>query len=196
MITIRNFRKENYSGIEKRVTKAHNFLLDLQNLMLNNPTTTTALCLAEAHKKWSYLAAAEEAFLLQKSRVTWLREGDGNTAYFHRMVAVRNSLNHVHCLENGSGFRLTSQSAMMNYCVCHFAATLGGPSPPPSFSSSDISSLLSYWCSSDTASLLEKPFSASDIKEALFSFPRIRSNFLLGLFLFLGTFSISKLPYR
>ncbi|XP_010489852.1 PREDICTED: uncharacterized protein LOC104767537 [Camelina sativa] len=40
----------------------------------------------EAQRKWSILAKAEESFLCQRSRVTWMREGDGNMAYFHRMV--------------------------------------------------------------------------------------------------------------
>ncbi|GAV73953.1 Exo_endo_phos domain-containing protein [Cephalotus follicularis] len=37
----------------------------------------------------------EEAFFKQKSRIQWLKEGDSNTAFFHRAVNVRQSKNHI-----------------------------------------------------------------------------------------------------
>ncbi|GAV92717.1 Exo_endo_phos domain-containing protein [Cephalotus follicularis] len=54
-------------------------------------------------------ARNEEAFFKQKSRILWLREGDSNTAYFHKVVTVRQSKNHIACIQNEQGAWLESQ---------------------------------------------------------------------------------------
>ncbi|GAV77632.1 Exo_endo_phos domain-containing protein [Cephalotus follicularis] len=48
-------------------------------------------------------ARMEEAFFKQKSRIQWLKEGDSNTAYFHRMVKVRQSKNHIVRIRDETG---------------------------------------------------------------------------------------------
>ncbi|GAV86914.1 Exo_endo_phos domain-containing protein, partial [Cephalotus follicularis] len=40
-------------------------------------------------------ARDEEAFFKQKSRIQWLKEGDSNSAFFHRVVKMRQSRNHI-----------------------------------------------------------------------------------------------------
>ncbi|GAV66801.1 Exo_endo_phos domain-containing protein [Cephalotus follicularis] len=49
-------------------------------------------------------ARMEEAFYKQKSRIQWLKEGDSNTAYFHKMVKVRQSKNHLVGIKGDNGF--------------------------------------------------------------------------------------------
>lgn len=140
--------------------------------MLTNPSTATANVLAEVHRKWNLLPAAEDSFLFQKSRVTWLSEGDGNTAYFHKMVATRRAINYVHFLVKEASTHLDSQADMMNHCVDYFTDLLGSPSPPASFSLKDISSLISYRCSPESARRLKKKNSSEEIREVFFSLPR------------------------
>jgi hypothetical protein len=49
------------------------------------------------------LVAAEENFLKQKSRNNWLNLGDGNSAFFHKVVKVHNATNIVKMLRNENG---------------------------------------------------------------------------------------------
>lgn len=102
---IREFSKANYSDLEKRVAEAHEILLFRQNETLQAPTITNAELELEAQLKWQELAVAEESFLLQRSRVLWLGNGDAGTSYYHRMVATRRATNHIHYLTDEAGNR-------------------------------------------------------------------------------------------
>ncbi|XP_013601510.1 PREDICTED: uncharacterized protein LOC106308956 [Brassica oleracea var. oleracea] len=55
---IRAFSRENYSGIEKRVTEAFEELSQCQQIVLSSPTPTTSLNERIAHDKWVNLARA------------------------------------------------------------------------------------------------------------------------------------------
>lgn len=65
----------------KRVVEAQEKLVWWQRQILTNPIPYIVVEVREAHKEWSTLVAADESFLCQKSRVTWVREGDGNTFF-------------------------------------------------------------------------------------------------------------------
>ncbi|GAV69221.1 hypothetical protein CFOL_v3_12722 [Cephalotus follicularis] len=54
-------------------------------------------------------ARLEEAFFKQKSRIQWLKEGDSNLAYFHKMVKVRQSKNHIVRIRNEAGVWVESE---------------------------------------------------------------------------------------
>lgn len=71
--------------------------------MLHNPTTINAEIELEAQLKWQELFSAEESSLLQRFRILWLANGDAERAYYHRMVATRKALNHIHHLTNVAG---------------------------------------------------------------------------------------------
>ncbi|GAV83447.1 hypothetical protein CFOL_v3_26894 [Cephalotus follicularis] len=57
----------------------------------------------------SLTAKKEEAFFEQKSRIQWLKEGDSNTAFFHRTVKVRQSKNHITRMLDDQGSWLESE---------------------------------------------------------------------------------------
>ena len=97
---IREFSKENYSGIENRTKEAHEALCSAQNLMLLSPSITNAEAELEAMQKWIALSQAEEAFFLQRSRVQWTGLGDSSTRFFHKMVVTRRASNHIHFLND------------------------------------------------------------------------------------------------
>lgn len=106
---IRQFSKSNYSDIEKRVQEAIEVLWEAQTRTLSNPSTANVDHELEATRKWDILTKAEESFFFQRSSITWLGEGDKNTAYFHCMAASRQSINHIHFLEDAAGNRIDSQ---------------------------------------------------------------------------------------
>lgn len=46
----------------------------------------------------------KEGLLAQKSRVSWIQQGDGNTIFFHNMVKLRQRKNHIELLKVGEGW--------------------------------------------------------------------------------------------
>ncbi|KAG7564362.1 Reverse transcriptase domain [Arabidopsis suecica] len=136
---IREFSRDNYSDLEKRVKEAHSTVLVLQHQLLSNPTDANALLERSANEKWQILLKAEESFLYQRSRVTWLREGDLNTAYFHRITAARQAINHIHFLVDFAGNIFDSQQAIQEHCVDYFSNLLGGSEEAPQFDQADLS---------------------------------------------------------
>ncbi|CAA7048764.1 unnamed protein product [Microthlaspi erraticum] len=169
---IRTFTKSNFSDLEKRTAEAHEEVIHAQSLLLSNPSSSLAEREIEATRKWHILVKAEEAFLQQKSRVSWLREGDSNSAYFHRMVATRTSINHIHYLQDSAGTRFDSQPEIQGHCVDYFAELLGGVVSQSLFLQEDISALLASDCSLEQNAMLISEFSSQKIKDAFFSLPR------------------------
>lgn len=63
--TIREFSKQNYSGIEKRTAQAHEKLLQAQAAMLSSPTPINASFELRAAQEWDELSTAESAFFFR-----------------------------------------------------------------------------------------------------------------------------------
>ncbi|XP_013650079.2 uncharacterized protein LOC106354634 [Brassica napus] len=89
--TIKDFSRENYSGIEKRTAQALEKLVNVQNIMLASPSSGNAALEIQAIQEWEELSNAETAFFFQRSRINWLAFGDGSSRFFHRYVASRQS---------------------------------------------------------------------------------------------------------
>lgn len=141
-----------------------------------SPTVSNAEIEVEMHRKWQILSDAEECFFYQRSRVTWLREGDLNTAYFHKMASARQTMNHIHYLIDSNGGRIESQAGIQDHCVEFFKNSLGGEQGPSLFIQDDISSLLRYRCNDVQQSILNTDFSPDEIREAFLSLPRNKAS--------------------
>ncbi|GAV91001.1 hypothetical protein CFOL_v3_34401 [Cephalotus follicularis] len=72
-------------------------------------------------------ARSEEAFFKQKSRIQWLKEGDSNSAYFHGMVKIRQSKNHIVMIRNEAGAWVELEADIAQVGVDHFRRTMESP---------------------------------------------------------------------
>lgn len=181
--TIKDFSKQNYSGIEKRTALALEKLLERQNLMLASPSTTNAELELKAMQEWEELSNAETAFFFQRSRINWLAYGDGSSRLFHRYAASRQALNHIHYLVNENGERIDSPPEILNQCVLYFSDILGGQSSPPMFIQSDLDLLFDFKCSEDQVNKFEKGFSDLEVKDVFFSLPKKQNRWSGWLFI-------------
>lgn len=92
---------------------------------LSDPTTQTFAAEHELNLKWQFLRQIEECFFQQKSRITWLREGDLNTTYFYRVCLTRASYNAIRAFVLLSGVIITDQMQMSAHAISHFKSVLG-----------------------------------------------------------------------
>lgn len=125
---IKSFSKDNYSGIEKRVAEAQQVVIQLQEITMSNPSPANAERVLEAERKWKLLAEAKESFFCQRSHITCFSAGDSSTAFYHRMVATRKSINHIHYLIAADGARIESQGDIHRHSVEYFSNLLNDTS--------------------------------------------------------------------
>lgn len=93
-----------YGGISQKVLQARARLAQAQKNFIDSHGSSECLqkekeCLHELIS----IGNAEDNFLKQKARNKWLNLGDQNNAYFHRMVKVQNSENHIKHLWDEDG---------------------------------------------------------------------------------------------
>lgn len=76
---------------------------------------------AMLHKELDEILAQEELLWYQKSRVTWLRDGDRNILYFHLSTIARHWRNKISAIkESSSGIWLHENEEIKNHFVNYF----------------------------------------------------------------------------
>ncbi|GJU98265.1 hypothetical protein Tco_1327536 [Tanacetum coccineum] len=99
------FRKllHNHGNLHDRVNKIHIELDEAQKAIDRDPSSSV---LREEHAH--YLLAFKEAlldeehFLQQKAKVEWLKVGDSNTSYFHKIVKSKCARNRIEIVSDSS----------------------------------------------------------------------------------------------
>nr|XP_043613031.1 uncharacterized protein LOC122585002 [Erigeron canadensis] len=81
----------------------------------------------------------EERFLKQKAKIEWLRVGDSNSAYFHKVVKGRSVRNHISSIFDSSG-KLVEGQDVYDAFVKHFSTFLGNSGGASSFNYQGLTS--------------------------------------------------------
>ncbi|XP_074298801.1 uncharacterized protein LOC141629742 [Silene latifolia] len=93
---LKELNKNRYSDIEKATKVARQQLDELQTQMHRQPDDPLIIEAEKAAAKTFYgLQKAMFSFLQQKAKTKWLKEGDENTAYYHRKIKARQVHNKV-----------------------------------------------------------------------------------------------------
>ena len=62
----------------------------------------------------------EELYWRQRSRISWLQDGDRNTRYFHAMASQRKRNNHIKSLKNSEGYLVEDIVALHDMVRSYF----------------------------------------------------------------------------
>lgn len=175
-IVLKDLNRDHFSDMENRVKEAHSKLLDCQNKVLSNPSPLSAGLEKQAHSSWLTLSLAEEKFLWQSSMVKWVDCGDSNTAYFHKMVATRRAINHIHYLFDNDGLKLEKIDDIKLHFVDFFSDLFGRVHVDLSAEDKAlIKTITPFKCDEAAKQSLSADISTSDIKREVFALPRNRA---------------------
>lgn len=101
---IRNLRWKNgnlhdrVNFLRKELDKAQQLLdIDPSNVLLRNDESAI-------QNAFNIAVLDEEKFLRQKSKVEWLREGDRNTRYFHRIIKGKQHRSRINVIVDEHSF--------------------------------------------------------------------------------------------
>lgn len=166
---LKKINRENFSKIQERVAIANSLLKIVQGQALQDPTPALFQKERELMAKWEFLRTIEEAYFRQKSRINWLREGDLNTSYFHRIWKVRTAVNSIRSFMLSNGVLIFDPVQMGYLAINHFKSILAPDVTPPTISSiAWFQSLLSFRCSADHCTWLSILPSTDTITTTLF----------------------------
>lgn len=101
----------------------------------------------------------------QRSRVTWLKEGDRNTGYFQAQAAPRKRINRISSLEKEDGQVCTEPHEVKEEIASFYQSLYQSQGYRPM---EELLACVTPRVSDDMNDLLEKEYSAEEVKKALF----------------------------
>ncbi|GJY89249.1 hypothetical protein Tco_0503877 [Tanacetum coccineum] len=107
----------------------------------------------------------EERFLKQKAKIQWLKEGDSNSAYFHKAVKSRTSRSRIDAVTNSEGV-VFENDMVPNAFVAHYESFLGLAGETHGF---NVINLFNSCLNEQEANDMVRNVTAQEVKEAFFS---------------------------
>ncbi|XP_071694872.1 uncharacterized protein [Rutidosis leptorrhynchoides] len=148
--------------------------LDAAQVLLDSDPNSRDLRKKESTilKKYNEAIYEEECFLKQKSKVEWLRVGDGNSRYFHNVVKGRMHRGKIHAIENSEGNIVEGQAAF-DVITDHFRNFLGHHDNCSNIVDPQL--LFSKKVTDQKAMEMISPVTTDEIKKAMFDINDLKS---------------------
>ena len=125
------------------------------------------------------LILREEIHWRQKARVKWVKEGDCNSKFFHKVANGRRNRKFIKVLENERGLVLDNSDSIKEEILRYFEKLYASPSGE----SWRVEGLDWSPISRESASRLESPFTEEEISKAIFKWIGIKHRGLMALLL-------------
>ncbi|XP_074292831.1 uncharacterized protein LOC141619708 [Silene latifolia] len=98
---LKDLNKQLFADIENSVTHAWKALDAIQDQLKLDPADASLISKEkEAANVYRDLQSACYSFFIQKTKATWVNQGDNNTRYFHSILKGRSAKNKVFLIEN------------------------------------------------------------------------------------------------
>lgn len=154
-----------------KVVDARNELLNFQSSLPSVPSSSQRLQERSLCDTLAKALGSEEKILHQKSRINWLKRGDGNNKFFFHSCRGRWNSNKIVRLEDDSGITHTGHMNISNVAVSYFKNLLGSCHSTQSFPDDIQTNQLS----DDHHTNLTQPFTASDVLSTMKSLGKNKS---------------------
>jgi hypothetical protein len=114
MTTLQNWSKRKFGNIVRELQKARK---KLETLLANNASQHE---IRQATDHMNEMLYREELLWLQRSRITWMKEGDRNTRFFHQTVVWRARKNKIKKLKDSEGIWKDEPPDMERMATAYF----------------------------------------------------------------------------
>ncbi|KAH0773890.1 hypothetical protein KY290_011027 [Solanum tuberosum] len=122
---LKDLNKEEFKGIEMKLSKARMDIQQVQNQLTRNGSDTLILLekkILQDLEKWSNI---EESALKQKSRAKWIQLGDGNNQYFSAVIKERVNMKQILILTSLTGVILSEQKDIKEEILTFYKSLMG-----------------------------------------------------------------------
>ncbi|WVZ51469.1 hypothetical protein U9M48_002614 [Paspalum notatum var. saurae] len=157
---LRNWSREKFGHVNKEIEKLRKELDDLE---WEDPVgNRAAICFKV--KQLNEILYREEMMWLQRSRISWLKEGDRNTNFFHRKAMWRAKKNKIKKLKREDGSWCSDQGEMGSMVTDYFTTLF---TADQSINFEGVVSLFQQCITEEMNKELMKPYSDEEIGDAL-----------------------------
>ncbi|KAK6161981.1 hypothetical protein DH2020_001822 [Rehmannia glutinosa] len=125
--SLRTWESSHFGNVSHQLCKSREQLQEIQQLA---PTDDNIAAIKILEEKIYTLMKREETMWYQRARVNWLKDGDKNTAFFHRVANGRNKRNSIERIKREDGMttskmRRASAEVLKQYFVPYSRPLLG-----------------------------------------------------------------------
>jgi hypothetical protein len=166
---LQKWSSENFGNVTKRIVGLRK---EIERPEWNDPVQNRDHIL-EAKRELEEIFYQEEMLWLQRSCITWLREGDRNTKYFHRKAMWRAKKNRIKRLLRENGSWCTDETEMRGMAASYFESLfLKDDAIVPD----EVVDLFEPKITNDMNFELCKPFSEEEISDAMFQIGPLKAS--------------------
>jgi hypothetical protein len=173
MTSLKRWSQAKFGVVSKEIKKIRK---RMEELIVQNPSEDQPE-LNGLRERMDKLLHREEIMWLQRSRVSWLREGDRNTKYFHRKAVGRAKKNKIKSLRKTDG-HITKQKVEMECMACNFFKELYRAAPM--VQSQEVLDLVQPKITAEINEALCKDFWDKEIIDAMFQIGPLKAPCLDG----------------
>jgi hypothetical protein len=138
---------------------------DLEQLRRGPMTDAALAAQKEIQLQIEITLEKEEMFWVQRARANWLKHGDRNTNFFHRMASKRKKQNTIKFLMDDNGIKHEDKDSMCDVVYNYFSDLFTSEVPAPELSVfEDVHTLVTEEMNRG----LLAPFTVEEVKKALF----------------------------
>ena len=172
---LRELNKVGFTDVQAADLKAYQEMVNAQSALHINPTdASVADAELKAIQEYKEKHKAYLAFLSQKAKVNWLKEGDENTALFHQSIKARRVQNQVYSICDMTGNWKDTSDEVSEAFLAYYRMLLG---TTHDHRTPVIKQIVQQGpvCQDHHKSILNAPYTADEVKSALFSIPGVKA---------------------
>ncbi|XP_074314866.1 uncharacterized protein LOC141651037 [Silene latifolia] len=167
---LKNINRSHFSDVESKSDIAQTLLYQLQKQLVLQPGDENLIKQEhEAHKNFIHLQSARLAFLKQKAKAHWMKEGDSNTSYFHGMIKSRRSKNYIQQITDHKLNLYTEEEGIQKAFLDYYQMLLGSKA-----STTEVKGFIvqrGSTCTEIHKQQLLRPITHEEIKQVMFNIP-------------------------